>query len=219
VAQVDDIIAVQWHQLLGTRCWYNRRYWRILDIGGAPAAHQFVLNDLVEEFWNRTRQICPPEWSITTAKLINLTNIHDRSATGRYDYPGDQRSIPIQLWRFPSDPRLSLRFTIWGRSDPGERVVTNGLYLSGINQSYQVNGHWNVLDETVPLEEFLKYDFSFATSPWTLRPVCITGDTSHLREAEFVDVRDAQAMPNIRSRKKRRITHPLSPTNYVYPIV
>lgn len=217
MASVNDIIAVTWHQRLGSACFSNRRYFRILDIGGEPYGHKAALDDLVEQFWNSVRQICAPEWILTTGKLVNLTEIHDISATGRYDFAGDPWAGAPFAFPFPTDPRTSLRWTIWGREEPGEPVITNGLYLSGINQWLAVNGHWNSLVLTEPLTDLLKLDNSSVFSPWILRPVCITGDTQHLRESSFVDVRDAECNPNVRLLMRRKLKGGRNPTPYVYP--
>jgi len=217
VASVGDIISVTWQQRINNRCFSNRRYFKILDVGGAPNGHQAVLDEMVEQFWSRCRPLMSHFWLLSTANLVNLSELHDRRADGRYDLPGPDILPPPFAYSQPGDPRSALRFSIWGRDDADSDVVTNGLYLSGINQWLAVNQHWNDLAETQLLEDFLKFDNSPSFSPWTLRPQCITGDTKHLREATFVDVRDAQCNPNVRILRKRRLRPPTNPTTFIYP--
>jgi len=200
MAENGDILEIEICQSLPTRRWRNTRYFSVVDNQGFPERMQEALADLVDTFWLTARFACADDWVVGMCKLTNVTRIAEPIAK-RYFGLNGQQFIPKR----GSDPRLAIRYEIFGNEDVELPLVRNTLFLSGITPEFHIDGRHHRYDLVEPLSFWLSTDQFLPLAEWNVRPMVIQFSESGPREAVFHRARYAQASPLIRQYQRRRI--------------
>lgn len=216
MASINDIYALKVIQSMPGRRWYNRFFFRIIDMVEPNDLVKESLDDLIDNFYVFVRPVTTTEWTLECGELQNLTEIQAKRGTGVYNLPGEEPLPPPAIPPFPGDPRNCLRWDVWGHEDIELPLVRNTTFISGINQWLAVNGNWANEFITRPFTIWLTTQQQLNGSGWTVRPVNIGGDTQHLREATFHTVVGSQVYPNIRIFQRRKLKGSRAPSLHVY---